>query len=148
MTPWVNWKSLAKPNMPGGWGLKNIFLFSKSLAAKLIWRFLKTNSPWTDIITHKYTHPNSIEYWVRSFDKKINNGYIIWKEVVQCFLVVGEGLAWLIGNGSKVRLGEDLWPGSRQNHILPFDIIQALQIQGYFTLDQVTDTWEFSFWRQ
>jgi hypothetical protein len=33
--PWENWELLARPKALVGWGLKNIFIFSKSLATKL-----------------------------------------------------------------------------------------------------------------
>jgi hypothetical protein len=32
--PWVKWDMLAVPKLLGGWGLKNIHLFSKSLQPK------------------------------------------------------------------------------------------------------------------
>jgi hypothetical protein len=44
VSPWVRWQRIVVPKALGGWGLKNIFLFSKSLAAKGGWRFLKTES--------------------------------------------------------------------------------------------------------
>jgi hypothetical protein len=44
VTPWVRWKRIAVPKALGGWGLKNIHVFSKALAAKGGWRLLTTNS--------------------------------------------------------------------------------------------------------
>jgi hypothetical protein len=52
--PWVRWSTLAIPKVLGGWGLKNIFLFAKSLAAKLVWRLLSTENLWTQVVTQKY----------------------------------------------------------------------------------------------
>jgi hypothetical protein len=40
--PWVRWDRIATPKSLGGWGLKNIFSFSKALAAKCTWRLIKT----------------------------------------------------------------------------------------------------------
>ena len=37
VTPWVNWKRIVVPKGLGGWWLKNIFLFTKALAAKGGW---------------------------------------------------------------------------------------------------------------
>ena len=34
VSPWVSWEKIARPKSLGGWGLKNIFLFTKALAAK------------------------------------------------------------------------------------------------------------------
>ena len=50
VTPWVNWKRIAVPKGLGGWGLKDIFLFSKALAAKGGWRLVHSNSLWTRVI--------------------------------------------------------------------------------------------------
>jgi len=36
----VDWKRVAKPKKKGRWGIKNIFCFGKSLAAKNLWRSL------------------------------------------------------------------------------------------------------------
>lgn len=33
--PWVRWEKIVVPKALGGWGLKNIFLFSKALAAQI-----------------------------------------------------------------------------------------------------------------
>jgi hypothetical protein len=35
--PWAHWERIEKPKAFDGWGLKTIFLFSKSLAAKSVW---------------------------------------------------------------------------------------------------------------
>jgi hypothetical protein len=63
--PWVNWKALAFPKSLGGWGLKNIFLFSKALAAKACWRLISTNNLWQSMIYQKYIQPDSLEDWIR-----------------------------------------------------------------------------------
>jgi hypothetical protein len=44
------------PKALGGWGLKNIFLFSKALVAKSTWRLISTSSLWTSVVTQKYIH--------------------------------------------------------------------------------------------
>ena len=49
-TPWVIWKRIVVPKGLGGWGLKDIFLFSKALAAKGGWRLVKSSSLWTRVI--------------------------------------------------------------------------------------------------
>jgi hypothetical protein len=35
--PWVRWERIATPKALGDWVLKNIFTFSKALAAKCSW---------------------------------------------------------------------------------------------------------------
>jgi hypothetical protein len=53
----------------GGWGLKNVFYFSKALAAKFVWRLITTDSLWTKVISHKYISPDS-----RGMDQKAHKG--------------------------------------------------------------------------
>jgi hypothetical protein len=109
--PWVKWSSLAIPKYLGGWGLKNIFLFAKGLAAKSCWRLVSSENIWTQVVTHKYISLSSLQDWIRSPIKKNTTSFIIWKAVTTSFDVVEEGLAWRIGNGNKVHLGLDPWPG-------------------------------------
>jgi hypothetical protein len=45
--PWEKWESIARPKTLGGWGLKNIFLFFKALAAKVCWHLISVSSLWT-----------------------------------------------------------------------------------------------------
>jgi hypothetical protein len=110
--PWEKWELLARPKALGGWGLKNIFIFSKALAAKVCWRLLTTTSLWTLVVEHKYIRPDSVGDWIRRNDKSTQNCSIIWKAVVKSFHVVGDGLAWKVGKGNQVRIGMDPWPGS------------------------------------
>jgi hypothetical protein len=50
----------------------------------------------------------------------------IWKAITHDFKGVGDGLAWRVGKGTKVRLGSDPWLGSGANHTLPPDLINLL----------------------
>jgi hypothetical protein len=45
---------LALPKALGGWGLKNIFLFSKALDLKAGWCLIKNPIIWSSIVLHKY----------------------------------------------------------------------------------------------
>jgi hypothetical protein len=63
--PWVRWERISKPKALGGWGLKNIFLFSKALAAKSVWRLISTKNLWTKVVLLKYVAPLSLLEWLR-----------------------------------------------------------------------------------
>jgi len=88
--------------------------------------FLKTSSLWNQVIYHKYIHPDSIEGWVINPAKSFKGGSIIWKVVVSSFLVIGEKLIWDIGNGRKLRIGEDPWVGCVHQHLLPEHTVNDL----------------------
>jgi hypothetical protein len=42
----TSWKKIEIPKSQGGWGLKNIFLFSKDLAAKTVWILIQVSRLW------------------------------------------------------------------------------------------------------
>jgi hypothetical protein len=117
--PWEKWESIAMPKALGGWGLKNIFLFSKALAAKACWRLISVSSLWSLVVSQKYISPASIEDWIRTPNKSATNGSIIWKAMISSFSVVGDSLAWRVGKGNHLRIGVDPWPGCGNSHILP-----------------------------
>ena len=79
---WVPWERLAIPKALGGWGLKNIFLFAKALAAKVTWRLIHTKSLWYRVIHQKYIVPLIIMYWIRMEDKQSWGCSIIWKAII------------------------------------------------------------------
>ena len=81
------------PKGLGGWSLKNIFLFVKSLASKGGWRLLKYETLWTHVMIHKYLALDSVEDWIRNPRKSYAGGSVIWKDVVQSFGVNESKLA-------------------------------------------------------
>jgi hypothetical protein len=97
--PWVHWERIAMPKSLGGWGLKNIFTFSKALAEKCSWRLIKTNSLWTQVVHQKYIAPLSILEWIHIPSKTSSGASIIWKALIKAFDLVGNGLVWRVGSG-------------------------------------------------
>lgn len=71
--PRVHWNRITLPKALGGWGLKNIFLFSKALAVKVPWYLIFTHNLWTEVVQHKYITPRSI------FESKyLYLEYVLW----------------------------------------------------------------------
>ena len=138
-TPWVNWKRIAVPKGLGGWGLKDIFLFSKALAAKGGWRLLKSNSLWSRVIKQKYLPNVSLLEWIRNPRKTHLGGSVIWKAIVKSFHLNEDNIAWDVGNGESVLIGKDPWLGSTNQHLLPDDIIEELGHRGITTLNHLAD---------
>jgi len=148
VTPWVRWEKIAQPKEKGGWGLKNIFLFSKALAAKAGWRLLATPSLWQKVMIQKYIAPESVESWIRNPIKNKRGISVIWKAILNSFPIISNKLAWKIGSGEKVRIGVDPWQGGAQRYILPLRIVEALKERGIETLRQLADEQSTSFWMQ
>jgi len=101
---WIIWEKIAIPKTLGGWGLKNMFLFSKALTPKSGWRLLKTTSLWTRVVFQKYIAPDTLEGWIINPSKERTGVLVIWKAVRKLFFVIREGLDWMLGNDHRVRL--------------------------------------------
>ena len=50
----ARWDSIAIPKEKGGWGIKDMEIFGKSLLTKSLWRCLNSKGKWQDIIKGKY----------------------------------------------------------------------------------------------
>ena len=48
--PWVRWERIAKSKALGGWELNNIFMFSRALTTKYVWRLICTKNLWTKVV--------------------------------------------------------------------------------------------------
>jgi hypothetical protein len=89
----VSWKTITIPKSQGGRGLKNIFLFSKVLAAKIVWRLVQGFRLCAHVIKDKYIAPNSMEDYVRKPVKISQNASIIWKIIISTFPLIGK---WMV----------------------------------------------------
>ena len=139
VSPWVAWDKISKPKEWGGWGIKNLASFAKSLATKLAWRLISTESLWVSVIKRKYISQGSVLDWVRSPVKSSTNASSVWKAVVASVQLIERGLAWQVGNGSQVRVGCDPWVGCSPNFSLSRNLVAHLNSEGYFYLNQVAD---------
>jgi hypothetical protein len=146
--PWVRWERIAVLKALGGWGLKNIFLFSKALAAKCSWCLIKTSSLWTRVVYQKYIVPLTTLEWIRDPNKNTSGISIIWKVVIKAFDLIGNSLVWRVGSGRLVRLGLDPWAGSKRGHLLNVGTRIRLEHGGFFNLAQVGDPTQTTIWHQ
>jgi len=100
------------------------------------------------VFKQKYIFLDSILDWIRKSIKNHTNCSITWKDTLKSFGVVGYGLPWCIGDGTKFCIREDPWKGSEGHHLLSPELIQFLEEQGLFHLNQVVDPAQNSIWIQ
>jgi hypothetical protein len=67
----VKWNTLTKPKKDGGWGIKNIFLFGRALAAKNLWQLLFNKKLWGKTMHEKYFKSQAAQQWIRAEPKSI-----------------------------------------------------------------------------
>ena len=78
--PLVKWYKVANLKELGGWGIKNLILFSQLMATKSLWRLAQnTDTLWGKEMTLKYYTKSSIIEWSRSSDKNHKVGSVGWK---------------------------------------------------------------------
>lgn len=146
--PWVYWDEISMPKALGGWGLKNIFHFSKALAAKVGWCLISTNILWTTVVIEKYIKPYNLIEWMRLPSWNSWNSSVMCKELLKYFEIFRNGLAWRVGDGKSIQVGMDPWLGSGINDILPVDLCTFLAEAGFRTLHQIWNPDTNTIWQQ
>lgn len=58
-------KRISLPKTYGGWGLKNIHLFARALAAKKVYRIISNSKLWARIVKEKHFPPDTHVEWIR-----------------------------------------------------------------------------------
>ena len=66
--------------------------------------------------------------WFRNPNKTHKNGSTGWNALVQAFPLISHWMAWRIGSGTRVKVGEDPWEGDGEEYILSNKFIQHLRI--------------------
>ena len=90
--PWARWERIALPKYLGGWGLKNIYNFSKALAMKVGWNFISTTRLWNEVVWNKYISPSSLIDWIRAPVWRDLGISVIWKVVLASLDVICFGM--------------------------------------------------------
>ena len=137
--PLVKWTTIVLPKCKGGRGIKNPELFSKALAAKYLWRMIENPKfLWGRTMRLKYCPNSSIEEWFTQAVKTHKGGSICWKDFVLAFPLIGNWVAWKIGNERSIHIGQDPWKGSGDNFRLMSHLVTDLVHRGVRLLADVS----------
>ena len=102
---WIAWDRINFPKQWGGWGLKDLHLFSRALAAKMGWHIITGQSLWKEVMVAKYISPQSPLEWIRGCITLNSGASIIWRAITRAAHILQNGLSWQIGLGTEVRIG-------------------------------------------
>jgi hypothetical protein len=61
-----SWQLIARPKKYGGWGLRNLFSFSRAMVANTLWRALMVDGLWHRVLKEKYLPSVSVEHWLQT----------------------------------------------------------------------------------
>jgi hypothetical protein len=90
-----------------------------------VFGFIHNERLWGRVLASKYFPSLTKVEWLISARKIGAFGSIGWKAMMEALPLVSEGLAWKIGNGKEVRVGEDMWAGSGPTYLLSRGLIEA-----------------------
>jgi hypothetical protein len=124
-------KLISKTKANGGWGLKDIFTFAKTLATKNAWSLVEGIGLWHRIIKEKYIPSISLLEWIRSTNKSYQKWNYHLESPHKFFPIIGDWLIWKVGKGSNILIGKDPWIGCSNKHMLPEALILSLNQRGF-----------------
>ena len=106
---WIKWDRIALPKKSGGWGIKNMDIFSKPLAAKMGWEIMTYKNLSMHVIYMKYIWPMNITDWIWLPSWIQCNISSIWKVFITYLQYIINGLTWRIRSGNEAHIGINLW---------------------------------------
>jgi hypothetical protein len=102
---WLSKKKLSKPKGEGGMGFRDLHLFNMALLARQGWRLLQQpDSLLYRILKAKYFPQSSL------LEASVPcNASLIWKSIYASRDILGSGMRWRVGTGSRIRVWKDAW---------------------------------------
>lgn len=109
---WISWNRLCNPKSCGGLNFRDMGDFNEALLAKQLWRIWKgDNSILSQLYKAKYFPNNDF------FNAGVHTtASLAWRSMWSAKDILLNGLKWRIGNGLQVRIWEDNWISTAQEH--------------------------------
>ncbi|XP_057803274.1 uncharacterized mitochondrial protein AtMg00310-like [Salvia miltiorrhiza] len=109
---WKSWRKLCIPKKDRGMGFRDLSLFNQAMLAKQACRILQNG---TTLLARSL----KARYFPRSdilLASKAHNPSFVWKSLLVGRDLLLEGLAWRVGDRTRIRIGRDAWlPDGREN---------------------------------
>ncbi|XP_013623363.1 PREDICTED: uncharacterized protein LOC106329276 isoform X2 [Brassica oleracea var. oleracea] len=102
---WISWKKITACKREGGLGIRDMEIFNLPLLAKQGWRIIKNpSSLLARVMKAKYFR--HVDFLQAPTYKSTSYG---WRSILQARSLLQEGIKWIVGDGSKIRVWEDNW---------------------------------------
>jgi len=95
----ASWSQIAKPKHQGGWGIRDLDLFNKALAAKSMWRALFHKQLWSALMRNKYLKGIEVVSWLRKENVPCTKVSIVWRNLLTTLVVIKLWVAWRVDFG-------------------------------------------------
>lgn len=94
---------------------------------------------WHETIKGKYLRYRSFDSWLRENQRGGRNISNIWSNCLNFINIVLKWISWSLGDGTKIRLGEDPILGMEDNHKLSKGLINHLHEKGISHLFKIKE---------
>lgn len=102
----ISWNTICQPKINCSLGFKNLDGMNKSLLIKVGWGSISSpSSLWTQVLTPKY----GVNLSTLPTELPGRHGSHLWRSLKKVWTDILSGVAWNIGDGTKVRFWLDLW---------------------------------------
>lgn len=100
---WISWKNITVSKREEGLGIRDMEMFNLALLAKKGWRIIKNpSSLMARVMKAKYFRHADF-----SQAPTYKNSSYAWCSILQARGLPQEGIKWVVGDGSKIRVRED-----------------------------------------
>jgi hypothetical protein len=136
------WQKLEVPKEYEGWGFRNIFDFSKSLAGHTLWRVINCGGIWHRVIKDKYLAHKTVTNWLRSssFTQKASSK--IWSGLLTSMHLILHWLSWDLGSGQLISLGNDRILGLDALSVLSQSLVIAFNQKHIYSIAQAINLYD------
>ena len=106
----VKWETVCMDKRKGGLGVRRLSILNKALLCKWNWRFaIERENFWRHVISRKFGEEEG--GW-SSREVRESYGVGLWKEIRKEGALMQNKVAFVVGNGRRVKFWKDLWWGN------------------------------------
>ncbi|RVX20512.1 Transposon TX1 uncharacterized 149 kDa protein [Vitis vinifera] len=106
----VNWDTVCMDKRKGGLGVRRLSILNRALLCKWNWRFaIERENFWRHVISRKFGEEEG--GW-SSREVRESYGVGFWKEIRKEGALMQNKVAFLVGNGRRVKFWKDIWWGN------------------------------------
>jgi hypothetical protein len=142
---WMSWSKLGRAKEWGGMGYRDLEWFNVALLAKQGWRLVQNpDGLVAKILREKYYPHNS--FMESNLGKRPS---YIWRSIWNARQLLNVGMAWRVGDGSKISIWKDKWANTGAGGFIHSPVhIHSQDAKVSALLDKDTNWWNMALVQQ